>query len=77
MILLVWGPEIFVWVFGSQWYLAGGLARSLVIWMVFVFCNLPAVLFAKIIRIQRFVFLYDLALLAARALALAVGRDVP
>ena len=73
LVLFIWAPEIFSWVFGSQWHTAGELARSLVLWIVFVFCNLPAVLFAKIIRMQRFVFFYDLCLLAARALALVLG----
>ena len=41
--------------------------------MMFAFCNLPAVLFAKLIRIQRAVFLYDLSLLAARISALVYG----
>jgi hypothetical protein len=43
------------------------------IWMAVVFCNLPAVLFGRIIRIQRFVFFYELGLLAARTAALVLG----
>ncbi|MBE3144229.1 MAG: hypothetical protein IMZ61_09945 [Planctomycetes bacterium] len=43
------------------------------IWMAVVFCNLPAVLFGRIIRIQRFVFFYDLGLLTARTAALVLG----
>jgi O-antigen/teichoic acid export membrane protein len=73
IILLIWAPQLFAWVFGSKWHLAGELARSLVIWSAFVFCNLPAVLFARIIRIQRFVFFYDLVLLAARSFVLILG----
>ena len=73
LILLIWAPQLFALIFGSQWYISGELARSLVIWLSVVFCNLPAVLFARIIRIQRFVFFYDLALLCARALALVLG----
>jgi len=73
LIFFMWAPQIFSWIFGSQWYMAGELARSLVIWLAFVFCNLPAVLFARIIRIQRFVFFYNLVLLAARSLALVLG----
>jgi lipopolysaccharide exporter len=72
-IMLIWGPQLFAWVFGSQWYTAGELSRSLMIWMAVVFCNLPAVLFGRIIRIQRFVFFYDLGLLAARTAALVLG----
>jgi lipopolysaccharide exporter len=73
LILLIWAPQLFSLIFGSQWYMAGELARSLVIWLSVVFCNLPAVLFARIIRIQRFVFFYDLTLLCARALTLILG----
>jgi len=72
-IMLIWGPQLFAWVFGSQWVVAGELSRSLIVWMAVVFCNLPAVLFGRIIRIQRFVFLYDLGLLAARTAALVLG----
>jgi len=73
VIMLIWAPQIFAWIFGSRWHMAGEFARSLMIWMAFYFCNLPAVLFARIIRIQRFVFFYDLALLAARTTALVLG----
>lgn len=72
-VILIWGPQLFAWVFGAQWFTAGELSRSLMIWMAVVFCNLPAVLFGRIIRIQRFVFFYDLALLAARTAALVLG----
>jgi len=41
--------------------------------MMFAFCNLPAVLFARLIRIQRTVFLYDLVLLFFRTIALIFG----
>jgi len=73
VIMLIWAPQIFAWIFGPRWHMAGEFARSLMIWMAFYFCNLPAVLFARIIRIQRFVFFYDLALLAARTTALVLG----
>lgn len=73
VVLLLWAPQLFTWVFGPQWHMAGEFARSLVIWMAVVFCNLPAVLFARIIRMQRFVFFYDVALLAARSSALILG----
>lgn len=73
LLLFVWSPEIFTWIFGSQWDMAGEFARYLILWLIFSFCNLPAVLFARIIRMQRIVFLYDLLLLAARASSLVLG----
>jgi len=72
-VVLIWGPQLFAWIFGPQWITAGELSRSLMIWMAVVFCNLPAVLFGRIIRIQRFVFFYELGLLAARTAALVLG----
>ncbi len=73
LILFVWAPQIFSWVFGAQWQTAGVFARSLVIWMLFPFCNVPAAIFARIIRRQRRMFVYDQALFFARALALTFG----
>ena len=73
LVLILWAPEIFTWIFGARWHEAGEFARLLVLWLLFAFCNLPAMLFARLIRIQRTVFLYDLILLAARALALVFG----
>lgn len=73
IILFVWSPQIFAFIFGSQWYEAGVYARWLILWMLFVFCNVPAVLFARLIRIQKTVFYYDLILLFARSAALCIG----
>ncbi len=70
---IIWAPQLFTWVFGRQWQLAGELSRSLIVWLAVSFCNLPAVLFARVIRIQRFVFFYDLTLLAGRVLVLYFG----
>jgi O-antigen/teichoic acid export membrane protein len=73
-LLLAWSaPRLFGLVFGAQWSPAGEFARYLVVWLLFVFCNLPSVLFARLIRIQRAVFVFNLVLLAARASALIAG----
>ncbi len=73
LFFFIWAPHIFIWIFGSQWHMAGEIARSLILWILVAFCNLPAVLFAKIIRIQRFIFFYDLCLLATRAVTVVLG----
>lgn len=73
LILFIWAPQIFVWVFGPQWLTAGEFARWLVLWLTFYFCELPAVLFARLLRIQRMVFVYDLVLLAVRVSVLVLG----
>lgn len=71
--LFIWAPQLFKWIFGHEWYMAGEFTRSLVLWMMFMFCNLPAVLFARIIRLQRKMFIYDLILLTVRVLVLYAG----
>jgi O-antigen/teichoic acid export membrane protein len=73
LVFFIWAPQLFTWVFGDQWLMAGEFARSLIVWMIFMFCNLPAVLFARIIRIQRKLFFFDLVLLFFRVLTLVVG----
>jgi O-antigen/teichoic acid export membrane protein len=73
LVLLLWAPQLFSWVFGAKWHFAGELTRVLIFWYAIVFCNLPAVLFARIIRIQSFVFVYNLVLLFARTLVLIMG----
>jgi len=73
VVLILWSPSIFAFVFGAQWYTAGEYARSLIVWVLFAFCNVPAVLFARLVRIQRTVFVYNVALLAARMAVLVIG----
>lgn len=73
LVFFLWSPLLFTWIFGSQWQTAGEFASYLTLWLFFAFCNLPAVLFARVIRIQRKIFFYELLLLATRTLALALG----
>jgi len=73
LILFIWAPELFNWIFGLQWHTAGEFAQSLILWLMFAFCNLPSVLFAQLIRIQRTILFYDLAVLILRVLSLVLG----
>jgi lipopolysaccharide exporter len=73
LVLFIWAPQIFTWIFGSQWHTAGEFARWLVLWLTVMFCNLPSTLFAQIIRMQRQAFIFDIVLLAVRAIVLIVG----
>lgn len=71
--IIIWAPPIFSFAFGTKWTVAGEFASSLVIWLAFLFCNLPSVIFARILRLQRRLFIYDIFLLAARTLVLVFG----
>lgn len=71
--LMAWAPQLFAWVFGTRWALAGAFSGSLVIWLLFMFCNVPAALFGRIIRIQRQMFLFDVSVLLLRTASLYFG----
>lgn len=73
LVLFIWAPPLFTWIFGTQWHTAGEFARWLTLWLTFLFCNLPSVLFARIIRIQRTMFIFNQGVLSARFLALFIG----
>jgi len=73
LVFIVWAPQIFTWIFGAQWHTAGIFARSLILWLLFMFCNVPADLCAKIARMQRKMFLFNVAVLVLRTIALVAG----
>ena len=73
LILVVLAPQIFSWLFGLQWEEAGKLASGLIVWLLFMFCNVPAVVFGRVIRIQKQMFVFDLALLLLRSASLYFG----
>jgi O-antigen/teichoic acid export membrane protein len=66
-------PRFFAWVFGSDWYEAGEYARWLILWLAPMFCNVPAISTARVLRLQRDLFLFDVALLAVRVATLVLG----
>jgi lipopolysaccharide exporter len=73
LVLIAWAPRFFSWLFGPQWLQAGQFASSLVLWLLFMFSNVPAALFARIIRIQRQMFMFDVTLLLVRTATLYFG----
>jgi len=66
-------PYMFTLAFGDSWRVSGEFARYLVFWLLFAFCNVPAVLLARLIRVQQAMFMYNALLLTVRALALVLG----
>ena len=73
MLLTIWAPELFEWIFGAKWYVAGEYVQITSAWMLVFFCNTPAVLMARIIRIQRAMLLFDIVLVGITSLALVYG----
>jgi O-antigen/teichoic acid export membrane protein len=73
LILFIWAPQIFSFVFGKAWLEAGEYARWLVLWLFIGFSNVPSVLFARILRQQRNLFIYECIILGTRIAVLVLG----
>ena len=66
-------PPLFAFVFGEEWRVAGEFGRWLILWLAPMFCNVPATLAARILRLQRELFIFDVLLLGSRVAALVLG----
>jgi len=71
--IILFGPGIFAFVLGQKWAVAGEYARWLILWLMLMFANVPAVLFAQIYRKQKSVLIQDICLLTLRVLAIVIG----
>ena len=71
--VFLFGPRLFAFALGGRWLTAGVYARWLVPWLALMFANVPAVLFAQILRRQKAVLLIDVVLLTSRVLAIVAG----
>jgi O-antigen/teichoic acid export membrane protein len=71
--LFAWGPLIFKTIFGSTWGESGEFASWLILWVFVGFSNLPAVLCARVVRLQKMLLIYEVIVLLSRVLVLVSG----
>jgi O-antigen/teichoic acid export membrane protein len=71
--VILFGPALFGFVLGKEWIVAGEYAKWLVLWLICMFVNLPAVLFGQIYRKQRALLIQDIFLLFFRVMAIFIG----
>lgn len=67
---VIWGPQIFSFLLGKEWELAGNYARILSFWLYFLFINPPTTALLYVFNKQKIFFIYDICLFFARAIAL-------
>lgn len=70
---IIFFPAIFALIFGENWRRAGEFARWLLMWQAFMFCNVPSILMARILRMQQQMLLFDIVTLGLRTIILVVG----
>src|SRR5690554_870779 len=73
LIIAMYGPILFSFVFGGQWEEAGYYARWLAIFMFFNFINTPVVAAIPVLKMQRWFLVYGMFSAVMRAVGLFVG----
>lgn len=72
-LLIVFGPSLFSFVFGSDWRTAGIYARWVGVWLFTSFFNHPAVKTLPVIGAQRFHLVHTVVTIGCKVAALAIG----
>ena len=73
VVIFIGGPLLFEFVLGPEWTEAGEFARWVILWMCLGFMNVPAVMTARILRLEKSMMYYNMVLLVFRILALLLG----
>jgi O-antigen/teichoic acid export membrane protein len=66
IVIFLFGPQLFSYVFGSEWSIAGEYSRWISIWVFSLFINVPAIVIIPIIEKQKFLLNYMLIMLPIR-----------
>ncbi len=73
LVIFIFGPDLFKFVFGEDWYVAGKYARWISIWMFVGFINIPSVTSIPILGLEKFFLKYELVSIIARLIGLLYG----
>lgn len=72
-LVVLFGPWLFSFVFGSEWATAGEYARWLALFFLFNFVNKPCVAAVPVLDIQRGLLVYEFFSTGGKVVGLAVG----
>jgi O-antigen/teichoic acid export membrane protein len=72
-IIIVFGPLLFSFIFGTEWAMAGEYARWMALWTYFTFINNPSVRTLPVISEQKFLLVFTNINLVIRLGMLAIG----
>ncbi|MFB9974599.1 oligosaccharide flippase family protein [Allobacillus sp. SKP2-8] len=75
-IIVVFGPQIFSFVFGADWIIAGEYARWMALWIFVSFMNRPAVSVIQVIGLQGKFLLYEIVSTVLRFGSLYFGFSI-
>lgn len=72
-IIMIFGSQLFSFVFGSQWQVAGRYAAWLSLWSYVGFTNIPAVAVIPVFKLQKQNMWYETIMISTRIAALLSG----
>ena len=75
-IIVAFGPQLFAFVFGGEWRIAGEYARWISVWVFFQFINKPSVMAIPALKLQKSLLIYELFSTASKILALFIGFSI-
>lgn len=75
-VIIAFGPTIFAFVFGSDWYSAGEYARWIALWSYTTLINRPSIMTLPVLNAQRFHLIYTIILAIVNLIALIIGFKV-
>jgi O-antigen/teichoic acid export membrane protein len=73
MIIAVFGPSLFAFVFGAEWVVAGEYARWMAIWIFFALMNVPSVVSIPVLSLQSYYLGYEILTTTLRVTTLVAG----
>lgn len=73
VLLAIFGPSVFAWLFGEEWRLGGSFAGYLSLMFAMGLTNIPAMSLIPLLRMQRWHASYEVVYLVVRVAALVVG----
>ena len=73
VIILFWGQDIFVFVFGLEWIESGVIAQITIIWFMFVFISPPTSAMYNILNLQKRLLQIQILAVITRVLAIYLG----
>jgi O-antigen/teichoic acid export membrane protein len=72
-VIILFGPSLFNFVFGSDWLMAGEYARWIAVWSYFGFMNIPSIKTLPVIGEQKFHLHFSIVTIITRLIALTIG----
>lgn len=75
-IIMLFGPKLFSFIFGAEWYTAGVYAAWVALWSYALFISRPSIKTLPVLSAQRFHLIYTIFNIAIRVGALLIGGIV-